>query len=30
VPVWSHLVLPASSIVIDGVLSEFAKLQKGN
>lgn len=30
VPVWSHLMLPASSIVIDGVLAEFAKLQKGN
>ena len=30
IPVWSHLNIPASPIVIDGVLGELAKLQKGN
>jgi hypothetical protein len=30
VPVFSHLMLPASPVVINGVLAEFASLQKGN
>jgi hypothetical protein len=30
IPVWSHLNIPTNPIVINGVLAELAKLQKGN